>query len=222
MGEATLSEQILAENADVFDAMLGHRFVDDIKADALPAPVFHRYLQYEGAFVEAAIAIFGYAVAKAETLADQRHLIAVLQALANDQVVYFEQTFAELGIDPAGADPAPESVDAFRDGMLAIAREGEFPDIVAAMFAAEWMYWTWCRQAAASPIGDSALKRWIELHTDEAFGAQALWLKSRLDQLGGTLSAAERRRLSETFGAVMRLEIRFHLAPYEPTVPADS
>lgn len=215
MAEETLSEQILRENSEVFDEMLGHRFVDDIKADALPAPVFHRYLQYEGAFVEAAIAIFGYAVAKAEALSDQRHLITVLQALANDQVVYFEQTFAELGIDPTGIEPTPESVVAFRDGMLAIAREGKFHDIVAAMFAAEWMYWTWCRQAAVFPISDSALKRWIELHKGEAFAAQALWLKSRLDQLGGSLPAPERRRLSKTFEAVMRLEIRFHGAPYE-------
>ncbi len=217
MGDETLSQQILRQNAAILDEMLGHRFIEDIKSDALPAPIFHRYLQYEGAFVETAIAIFGYAVAKAETISDQRWLISVLQALANEQVSYFEQTFADLGIDRTTFDATLEDVVAFQEGMLEIAREGGFRDIVVAMFAAEWMYWTWCRQAAEFPISDPFLKRWIELHTDAAFAAQALWLKSRLDELGTALSAPERQRLSETFAVVTRLEINFHRAPYGPT-----
>ena len=53
----TLSEQILRENAAVFEAMVNHRFVDDIVLERLSAQVFERYLVYEGAFVETAISI---------------------------------------------------------------------------------------------------------------------------------------------------------------------
>lgn len=213
MGE-TLSDQILRENAGVFNAMVDHRFVRDIIADTLPDPVFERYLVYEGAFVDTAISIFAFATAKAETIEQQRWLIGVLDVLANGQVAYFEAAFAARGIDPADHDLGCTGVAAFRDGMLAIARDGDFLDIVAAMFAAEWMYWTWSREAATHAISDPMLKEWVDLHAHDDFGAQALWLKDQLDRAGERLDVSARARLSSIFARAQALEIAFHDAAY--------
>ncbi|MCO6710967.1 hypothetical protein, partial [Streptomyces sp. CHA3] len=90
-----------------------------------------------------AIAIFGYAVAKAGDLQDRRKLIASLDALAHGQMDYFRDAYARRGLAPDPALQADPRVAGFRDGMLAIARDGDFADIITAMFAAEWMYWTW-------------------------------------------------------------------------------
>lgn len=210
----TLSEQILRENAEVLDQMLDHRFVDDIKADRLPKDVFERYLVFEGAFVDTAISIFAFATAKAETMAQKRWLVAVLDALANQQIVYFEKTFAARGIDPRDFNLSVAEVANFRDGMLSIARDGGYLDTVAAMFAAEWMYWTWSKQAAQLKISDPLLKEWVDLHAHPDFAAQALWLKAELDRAGDGMSASERSRLSGVFGRAQSLEIAFHDAPY--------
>ncbi|TCL75748.1 TenA family protein [Rhizobium sp. BK251] len=210
----TLSEQILRENKAVFDAMVNHRFVEDIKADRLPKQVFERYLVFEGAFVDTAISIFAFATAKAETIEQKRWLIGVLDALANQQIAYFEKTFAARGIDPAAFDASIPEVAAFRDGMLAISRDGGYLDTVAAMFAAEWMYWTWSKQASACRISDPLLKEWIDLHAHDDFAAQALWLKAELDNAGEGLDATERAGLSGIFGRAQELEIAFHHAPY--------
>lgn len=210
----TLSAQILRENADVLDAMLGHRFIEDIKADRLPTGVFERYLVFEGAFVDTAISIFAFAAAKADTIAQKRWLIGVLDALANQQIAYFEKTFAARGIDPRTFDHAIPEVAAFQNGMLAIARDGGYLDTVAAMFAAEWMYWTWSKEAAVRQISDPLLKEWVDLHAHADFAAQALWLKAELDQAGEGLSGTERSRLSAIFGQAQSLEIAFHDAPY--------
>jgi thiaminase/transcriptional activator TenA len=210
----TLSQQILRENRAVFDAMIGHRFVEDIKHGRLSAEVFERYLVYEGAFVDTAISIFAYAVAKAERIEQKRWLIAVLDALANQQIAYFEKTLAARGIDPASFNLSLPEVEAFRLGMLEIARDGTFLDIVAVMFAAEWMYWTWSKEAASCRISDPLLKEWVELHAHEDFAAQALWLRDQLDEAGATLDAAGRTKLSRIFGRAQNLEIAFHDAPY--------
>ncbi|KAA1183825.1 TenA family transcriptional regulator [Rhizobium tropici] len=210
----TLSEQMLDENRYVFEAMVRHRFIEDIKADRLPNEVFERYLVFEGAFVDTAIAIFSYATAKAGTIAQKRWLIGVLDALANQQIAYFEKTFAARGIDPARYDTAREDVAAFREGMLAIARDGAFLDTIAAMFAAEWMYWTWSVEANRSAIRDPLLKEWVRLHAEPEFEAQARWLKTVLDQAGEVMGADERKRLSAIFGQAQRLEIAFHEAAY--------
>lgn len=209
-----LSEQILRENKAVFDAMVSHRFVQDIKADRLSKDVFERYLVFEGAFVDAAISIFAFAAAKAETIAQKRWLIGVLDALANQQIAYFEKTFAERGIDPLSFDISIPEVVAFRDGMLEISRDGGYLDTVAAMFAAEWMYWTWSKEAATHSISDPLLKEWVDLHAHEDFAAQALWLKAELDAAGEGMPPEERSRLSGIFGRAQALEIAFHDAPY--------
>ncbi|KQX44948.1 MULTISPECIES: TenA family protein [unclassified Ensifer] len=214
MAAETLSEQILRENATVFEAMVNHRFVEDIVMGRLSPQVFERYLVYEGAFVESAISIFAFAAAKAETIEQKRWLIAVLDALANQQIAYFERIFAERNINPGTYDLNVAEVDAFRTGMLDIARNGGFLDTVAAMFAAEWMYWTWSKRAARSSFADPHLKEWVEMHADDEFAAQAKWLKKELDVAGDALEASERKRLSAIFGRAQQLEIAFHDAAY--------
>lgn len=214
MAAETLSQQILRENAAVFEAMVNHRFVEDIVMERLPTPVFERYLVYEGAFVETAISIFAFATAKAGTIEQKRWLIAVLDALANQQIAYFERIFAERNIDPGAYDLDVAEVEAFRAGMLEIARNGGFLDTVAAMFAAEWMYWTWSKRAVRSSFADTHLKEWVEMHADDEFAAQAMWLSRELDAAGNTLDASERKRLSAIFGRAQQLEIAFHDAAY--------
>jgi thiaminase/transcriptional activator TenA len=205
---------MLRENGEVFARMVDHRFVRDIKADRLPREVFDRYLVIEGAFVDTAISIFALATAKADEIGTRRRLIAVLDALANEQVGYFQRVLAARGIARSSPDLSAGGVTAFRDRMLRIAETGGYADIATAMFAAEWMYWTWCRSAAESRISDPHLQDWVALHAAAEFEAQASWLKAEVDRAGCKLDDAGQARLSELFGEVQRLEIEFHDAAY--------
>lgn len=205
----TLSQNILDNNENVLALMLAHPFVEDVCADRLPKEVFHRYLVYEGAFVETAIAIFAHAVAKAPDMEARRWLIGVLDALANVQIPYFEDCFERLGVQ-ASSD-LPKDAAVFRDGMLKIAEQGDFLEIATAMYAAEWMYWTWSARAAKCDISDPDLKAWVTLHVDDEFAAQANWLKNAVDRHG---TPEDEARLSEIFRQVTELEITFHHAPY--------
>lgn len=208
-----LSDRLLAENADVFQEMLGHRFVREVALDSLSPRDFDRYLLIEGAFVETAIAIFAYAAAKAPDIAAQRVLIHVLDALANEQIAYFEKVFEARGISPDPALVSHPDVAAFRNGMLAIARDGSYAEILSAMFAAEWMYLTW-NDAVTAPPSDPDLRNWVALHVAPDFRRQAHWLKDNLDRLGGAMTEAEKVRCSEIFGRAEQLEIDFHSAVY--------
>lgn len=218
-----LTDRMLSENETVFQAMVSHRFVRDIAADRLPVEVFDRYLLIEGDFVETAISIFGYAVAKASDLDDRRKLIVSLDALANEQMPYFETAFARRGLMPRPALQIEPRVTAFREGMLAIARDGDFSVIITAMFAAEWMYWTWCTAIRNAPLSDPMVRDWIEMHAAPGFESQARWLRSRLDMLGLAMSEAQRDEAVRVFGHVQRLEIAFHEAAYvHPAEPDDA
>jgi thiaminase/transcriptional activator TenA len=211
----TLSERIRAANGDVWDAMQAHRFVLEIEQDRLPAPAFKAYLIYECDFVETAMLIFGYMLVKAPGLKERRWLAGVLQALAVDQLGYFEAAFLAVGVTRAERERlSPASVVAFRDGMLAIARDGAYLDGVAVMLAAEWMYATWCGRAAGRPISDAIIKQWVGLHATPAFLAQADWLRRQIDAADPAQEAA----LGQRFRRALELEIAFHSAPFEGSV----
>jgi thiaminase/transcriptional activator TenA len=211
---ASLSSQFLSDNRGVWDAMQAHRFVAEIEQNVLPLEAFKAYLVYECDFVETAMLIFGHMLVKAPGLAERRWLAGVLRALAVDQIGYFERAFAALTITPEDRRRiSPPAVAAFRDRMLAIARDGGYLDGVAVMLAAEWMYATWCARAAKAPIANPEIRRWIDLHADPAFLAQSDWLRSQIDQAAG-LAETEAQRLSELFGRALALEIAFHDAPF--------
>lgn len=209
-----LSDRMLRDNAEVLARMVDHRLVREIREDRLPPEVFDRYLVIEGAFVDTAISIFALATAKAEGVATRRRLIAVLDALANDQVAYFERVLTARGLSASSVDLSAPGVVAFREGMLRIAETGGYADIATAMFAAEWMYWTWCRNAASARISDPHLRDWIDLHAAPDFESQARWLRAEVDRAGEGLEEAERGRLIRLFGEVERLEIAFHDAAF--------
>jgi len=204
-----LSDKILLANTDILDRMLEHRFVADIQADRLERDVFHRYLAYEGHFVETAISIFAFATIGAPDINARRWLIGVQDALANKQVPYFEDIFSRRGI--MVETHVPDAVSAFDVGMLNIARTGAFVDVLTAMFAAEWMYWTWSKATDTRQISDPDLRVWVDMHTATDFADQAMWLKNAIDTYSDESDAD---RLSGVFNTVTQLEIEFHSAAY--------
>lgn len=210
------SMQLREANQAAWDAMIGHRFVTDIKADRLPEAVFRRYLAFEHRFVETAIVIFGYALVKAPGIAEQRPILRILHALGHDQLDYFSRTFATLGMAESEWRDVrlPPAAAGLRDGMIGFAAHGGYEDVLVGMLAAEWMYWSWCTEAAASPSRQPQLRDWVDLHAAPDFAAQAQWLMAEVDRLCPQLPPYRHQRCFEIFGRALELEIAFHDAPY--------
>jgi len=208
------SDHLQEKNRVLWNEMQAHAFVEDIKHDSLAKKVFHNYLQYEHLFVETAITIFGHALVKAPDLARKRWLAGVLHALSTEQIPYFEAVFNALDVRPVSdRDALPARVVAFNSGMLEIAANGSYHDVITAMMCAEWMYAEWCQAAACNPISDPNVKAWVLLHTDTAFLNQAAWLKNEIDTIPPADFDFE--RTNEIFSKALSLEIGFHSAAYE-------
>ncbi len=215
MDGAPTHETLRRQAAELWEAMQAHRFVQDIGADRLPREVFLRYLSYECGFVETALLILGHALLKAPDLARRRVLVGVMQGLAGEQIPYFQQAFRALGATPIPEAEFPSAVTRFRDGMLAMAEQGTYLDILAAMLGAEWMYATWCGRAGRQPISDPELHRWVALHTEDRFLRGVAWLKSELDAALPGLDRPAADRAAACFRRTLELEIDFHSAAYE-------
>uniref|UniRef100_UPI00073F2876 TenA family protein n=1 Tax=Type-D symbiont of Plautia stali TaxID=1560356 RepID=UPI00073F2876 len=175
---SSFTDQLLAEHQDVWQGMQQHRFVLDIERDQLPDSVFNRYLVFEGNFVATAIAIFALGVSKAPDIRQQRWLIGVLNALVDTQIAWFEAVLTNRAINPDDYPDDLPGVNRFRDGMLRVAQQGSYGEIITLMFGAEWMYYHWCKRVSAQTQQDKDVRRWVEMHAEEEFHQQALWLKA--------------------------------------------
>ena len=203
--------------ADQWRRMQEHRFVVAIEEDRLPEEVLKHYLVNEYAFVETAISIFGYALVKAPDMPARRELSRAINALVEDQVPYFSNAFAVLGIAESGWRSAslPPKAAMLRDGMLGYAAHGSFGDVMTAMLAAEWTYHTWCSRANRRTISNPVLKDWVRFHIEPAFASQAAWLRSIVDEMAAAANGDQRARFADVFATALELEIHFHDAPFE-------
>lgn len=88
--------------------------------------------------------------------------------------------------------------------MLRTAHEGSYEQIVTLMFGAEWMYYFWCRRASEHYQSDADLRRWVEMHAEDEFYQQALWLKTNSTAAPWRWSEDEKQALSALYGEVLQ------------------
>ncbi|WAT02275.1 TenA family protein [Rouxiella chamberiensis] len=212
--QTSFTDQLLARNQAVWQAMQQHPFVTDIEQGKLDASVFNQYLVFEGDFVATAIQIFSYAVIKAPSMTHQRRLIGVLDALANEQIAYFERVMQKRGVSAEAYLRSTPDVYRFSQGMLRVAETGSYAEILTLMFGAEWMYYQWCKRVSQAEIRDADVKDWVVMHAERTFIEQASWLKAELDTLAATLNHLQRAQLSALYAQVLQWEIDFHSAAY--------
>src|SRR5271165_6328195 len=92
-GEVTFSEQMRSQTKAAWDAAIGVRFFREVANDTVDDRVFARYLKIEYGFVDCAAAALGYAVAKAPSFRERRHLALGLYGLVTDQERFFCRRF---------------------------------------------------------------------------------------------------------------------------------
>ena len=97
-GEVTFSEQMRSQTKAAWDAAIGHRFFREVASDTIDDRVFARYLKIEYGFVDCAAAALGYAVAKAPSFRERRHLALGLYGLVTDQEQFFISAFDRMSI----------------------------------------------------------------------------------------------------------------------------
>lgn len=211
------SEWLRTTAAGHWEQMLDHRFVAECTDGSIDPAVYQMYLQQEFAFVETTAVSLGYAVINAPSFSDVGRFAHALYDLVTDQQEYFTHAFDELGTEQGrDPDPLPETRH-LSDIVYRGATTPGYPESLAPMAAAEWLYATWCQRAASEGNVDSSslVGEWIGLHDDSAFREHTAWLCGKLDHIGPMLSPERQRDIAYLFGRTIELEVAFHTAPYD-------
>ncbi len=195
---------------DTWDRAIGHRLFREIATDTVTDAVYERYLRIECEFVDRAAIVLGLAVAKAPSFAERTRLAHGLYGLVTEQQDYFRDAFRALGSD---CQPTREGAEALHEVFSRTAEQGSFLDIMVCMLAAEWMYFTWCTAADATPSARASIQDWVAMHAGGGFTRHVEWLRSWIDA-HAPASAGRREELAALFRSTLAAEIVFHDAAY--------
>ena len=139
---ARFSDWLRARAEPAWSHATSHRFTRELADDTLPDGVYARYLIQDYVFIDTLVQLLGYAVAKAPGMPPKTRLAGFLAAITSEENDYFLRSFAALGV-PADTwtGAAPDSIIArFGEVMLGVARDGKYPEVLAVLLPAEWIY----------------------------------------------------------------------------------
>lgn len=194
-----------------WSAAVGHPFVAGLFAGELPDHVLRTYLVQDYQFIDRFVALLGAAVAGADGYPARVVLARQLGVLAGEENTFFQRSFDALGVPAAdrehpGQLPATRAFNELMDTARASMR---YPDCLAVLAVAEWLYLDWARRAPRPLPASAICREWIELHDNPEFVVWVGWLCDELDRIGPELSEPEQRGCREYFARATALERAF-------------
>jgi thiaminase/transcriptional activator TenA len=165
----SLSASLWADNADLVDAALQHRFVRGLADGSLPREVFAGYVAQDAFFLEA-------------RSRDRKTLDAFADLLDGArQELRLHAGYAERwGVDLARVEPAPAAL-AYTDFLLATASLGGIGLTCAAMTPCMRLYAHLGQRLAAAGV-TGPYEEWVTTYADPGFEALAARLEALLDE----------------------------------------
>ncbi|MFR9805582.1 TenA family protein [Pseudonocardia sp. RS010] len=210
----SLSQELRESGRETWDAAVGHRFVEELWAGTVPPDVLRRYLVQDFQFCDAFLALLGAAVATCDDAAARVVHARQVGVVAGDEHDYFHRSFDLLGV-PDADRTAPER-GAPTEGFVAlmdVARTGgSYPEIVAVLLVAEWLYLDWASRPHDALPSDPISRGWIDLHRGPEFEAWVTFLRAELDR--SAPRAADPGRVARYFAEAVDLELAFFDAAY--------
>jgi thiaminase/transcriptional activator TenA len=216
--QARFSDWLRARAEPAWAQAVGHRFTRELAADTLPDAVYARYLVQDYVFIDTLARLLGHGVASAPEMAAMSRLAGFLAALSSAENDYFLRSFEALGVAEAtwsAAEPDPV-IARFGEVMLGAAREG-YPEILAVLLPAEWIYLSWAMAHKDTAPERFYLAEWIALHTLPEFEAFVAWLREEIDRHGPKLAPERQERLAALFTEIAELEVAFFDGAYGET-----
>jgi thiaminase/transcriptional activator TenA len=191
---------------------IGHRFVKELLAGAVPDAVMARYLIQDHRFLESFLTLLGAALASADTFEARLRFGRFIGMVSGEENTYFLRAFEALGVtgDRRAADPDTQPTAGFKAIMLDAAETRSYAAALSVLVVAEWLYLDWASHAP-KPLPDNFVHaEWITLHDNAHFRGFVDFLRAELDRVG----PAHANLCRDFFHRAVALELSFFEAAY--------
>jgi thiaminase (transcriptional activator TenA) len=210
------TENLRTANGPVWSDAVGHRFVRELFAGAVPDAVMARYLIQDHRFLDSFLTLLGAALASADTFAAKLRFGHFIGGLSSEENTYFLRAFEALGVteDRRAADPDTPPTAGFKSIMREAAQTRSYVAALSVLVVAEWLYLDWASRAPNPGPGNFVHAEWIALHDGPGFRGFVDFLRAELDRVG----PAEAELCRDFFRRAVALELAFFDAAYaDPT-----
>src|SRR3984893_60507 len=135
---------------------VGHRFVKELLAGAVPDAVMARYLIQDHRFLDSFLTLLGAALASADTFEARLCFGRFIGMVSGEENTYFLRALEALGVsgDRRAAEPAAQPTDGFKAIMLEAAATRSYAAALSVLVVAEWIYLDWASHAP-KPLPDN-------------------------------------------------------------------
>jgi thiaminase (transcriptional activator TenA) len=191
---------------------VGHRFVTELFAGAVPDAVMARYLVQDHRFLDSFLTLLGAALAGADNFAAKLRFGRFIGVVSSAENTYFLRAFAALGVseERRTGDPDTEATGGFKAIMRDAAQTRSYAAALSVLVVTEWLYLDWASRAPKPLPGNFVHGEWIALHDGPAFRDFVDFLRAELDRVG----PAEAVSCRDFFRRAVALERAFFDAAY--------
>jgi thiaminase/transcriptional activator TenA len=206
------TETLRAASEPGWTHAVGHRFVKELLAGAVPDAVMARYLIQDHRFLDSFLTLLGAALASAETFEAKLSFGRFIGMVSGEENTYFRRAFEALGVteDRRAADPDTQPTAGFKAIMREAAETRSYTAALSVLVVAEWLYLDWASHAP-KPLPDNFVHaEWITLHDNPHFRGFVDFLRAELDRVG----PAHADLCCDFFRRAVALELSFFDAAY--------
>src|SRR5437899_3446783 len=165
---------------------VGHRFVKELFAGAVPDAVMARYLIQDHRFLDSFLTLLGAALAGADTFEARLCFARFIGMVSGEENTYFLRAFEALGVtgDRRAADPDTEPTAGFKAIMREAAATRSYAAALSVLVVTEWLYLDWASRAPQPLPNKFVHAEWITLHDNPNLRGFVDSLRAELDGVG--------------------------------------
>ena len=168
----TFSKRAWKESSGLYQRILDLPFNRELADGTLSQERFQFYMVQDALYLEQYSRALAMASAKApDAEAMQYFARSAEQALVVERALH-GSFFEKFGIDPheaTDAEPSPTCYG-YTNFLLAVALQGGYEELVAAVLPCFWIYWKVGNHIAGTAGQDNPYQAWIDSYSDPIFG----------------------------------------------------
>jgi thiaminase/transcriptional activator TenA len=204
-------DQLWADVADIYAAILRHPFVAGLTDGSLPHEAFRHYIVQDAHYLRGYARALALCGAKATEPGDTVMFAAHAGgAIAAEQDLH-ATLLADLGLtaEEAAAAPVAPTTRAYVSYLFATAYGGSFAEAVAGVLPCYWIYARVGEELLGRGSPDPLYARWIATYGSEEFRAVVDAVLDLTDRVGAAASPTEWARMREHVVVTSRYEWMF-------------
>ncbi|KAL7572607.1 hypothetical protein ACA910_010364 [Epithemia clementina (nom. ined.)] len=210
---SSFTEELRAAAGEKWDAIVHHKFTDELAAGTMDRAVLRRYLIQDFRFLDAFCILLASVIVHAPSLEDRIPACQFLGLVTSDENTYFTRCFDQLSATTETerqAIPNAPCTTAFCTLMKEAAHSGILAEMLSVLVVCEWSYLEWATRVLPQTNRDNFMTyEWVDLHSGPDFEEVVSYLRRLLDREGRTASPAVRERCQQRFLQAVQLELDF-------------